>query len=286
MKNNEWKHEYIKTNNIRMHYVTFGQGKLLILLHGFPEFWYSWRFQINELGKYFRVVAPDLRGYNKTDKPKGVENYKINILIQDILGLVEGLEESKAVIIGHDWGGALSWEFAKCFPNKTEKLVILNCPPISVLQEEILKNKDQARRSQYIMFFQTPEVPEKSFSARNYELLRSTYTNMAIKKELWDDDTLNKYVKALELPSIACGINYYRASYKFPLSTKQSKLKVQCPTLVIWGEQDKALSIKLTEYFSDIVEGIYMIKFIPTAGHWVQLEEPELVNKYILEFLI
>ncbi|MHA1298592.1 MAG: alpha/beta fold hydrolase [Candidatus Helarchaeota archaeon] len=286
MKNNEWKHEYIKTNNIRMHYVTFGQGKLLILLHGFPEFWYSWRFQINELGKYFRVVAPDLRGYNKTDKPKGVENYKINILIQDILGLVEGLEEGKAVIIGHDWGGALSWEFAKCFPKKTEKLVILNCPPISVLQEEILKNKDQARRSQYIMFFQTPEVPEKSFSARNYELLRSTYTNMAIKKELWDDDTLNKYVKALELPSIACGINYYRASYKFPLSTKQSKLKVQCPTLVIWGEQDKALSIKLTEYFSDIVEGTYMIKFIPTAGHWVQLEEPELVNKYILEFLI
>ncbi|MFX1298072.1 MAG: alpha/beta fold hydrolase, partial [Promethearchaeota archaeon] len=126
----KWDHKYIETNNIRMHYVTHGKGSPIVLLHGFPEFWYSWRFQIDELSKYFRVVAPDLRGYNKTDKPIGIENYKINILNQDILGLVEYLG-GRAIIVGHDWGGALAWEFAKCFPEQTERLIILNCPPIS-----------------------------------------------------------------------------------------------------------------------------------------------------------
>lgn len=282
--NNEWKHEYTLTNNIRMHYVTYGEGPLVILLHGFPEFWYSWRLQIPELGKYFKVVAPDLRGYNETDKPEGVENYKVDILVQDILGLVRNLGE-KAVIVGHDWGGALAWEFAKLFPEITEKLIILNCPPISILQEEIVKNKEQARKSQYIIFFQTPEVPENTLSASNYTMLKDTYKNLAIKKEIWDKETLNKYVEALKLPALSCGINYYRASFKFPIKAKQRKLKVKCPTLVIWGEQDKALGKELTDYFPDIVEGPYSIKFIPTAGHWVQVEEPELVNQYILEFL-
>ncbi|MHA1380433.1 MAG: alpha/beta fold hydrolase [Candidatus Helarchaeota archaeon] len=285
MKNVDWKHGYINTNNIRMHYVTYGKGKLILLLHGFPEYWYSWRFQIAELGKHFKVVAPDLRGYNKTDKPEGIENYKVNILIQDIKGLIEWFQKEKTIIIGHDWGGALSWEFARCFPERTKKLIVLNCPPISVLQEEIVRNKKQARRSQYIMFFQTPNVPEEALSANNYAMLKATYTDMAVKKEIWTDETLKKYVDALKMPSLSCGINYYRASLKFPIRAKQRKLKVKCPTLVIWGEKDKALGKELTNYFPSIVEGPYSIKFIPEAGHWVQVEFPELVNKYILDFL-
>ncbi len=281
----EWNHNYIKTNNINMHYVTQGEGQLMVLLHGFPEFWYSWRFQIKELGKYFKVVAPDLRGYNKTDKPEGVENYKINILINDILGLVKGLGEEKAIIVGHDWGGAISWEYAKCFPDNTEKLIILNCPPINVLQKAMGTNKEQARRSQYIVFFQQPEAPEQMLSASNYAGLKSTYKSMAVKKELWDKETLDKFVEALKLPTLSCGINYYRASFQFPMRAKQRKLKVKCPTLVIWGEQDNALGKELTYHFPEIVEGPYTIKYIPTAGHWVQQEEPELVNKYLLEFL-
>ncbi len=287
IRENEWRHEYIQIKNIRMHYVIYGSGKLVMLLHGFPEFWYSWRFQIGELGKYFKVVVPDLRGYNLTDKPEGVENYKINILLQDILGLIDGLGEDKekAIVVGHDWGGALAWEFAKSFPDRTEKLIILNCPPISILQEEIATNKQQAKRSQYIFFFQQPDIPEKTLSENNYAMLISTWKDMAIRKELWDEGTLKKYVEALKLPSLSCGINYYRASFRYPLKAKQRQLKVQCPTLVIWGEKDKALGKELTRHFPGIVEGPYTIKFIPEVGHWVQQEAPELVNKYILQFL-
>jgi len=281
---NQWIHDYIITNNIRMHYVTNGEGNLVVLLHGFPEFWYSWRFQIEALGEYFKVVAPDLRGYNETDKPEGVENYKIGILLQDILGLVHSFAE-KTVVVGHDWGGALAWEFAKTFPEVMDRLIVLNCPPISILQEEIARNKAQAKRSQYIFFFQQPDIPEQALSANDYALLKSTWRDIAVKKELWDEDTLSIYVEALKLPALSCGINYYRASFQYPFRAKQRRLKVKCPTLVIWGEQDKALGKELTQYFPGIVEGPYDIKFIPAAGHWVQQEAPELVNEYILEFL-
>jgi len=282
---NKWDHQYVQINKIRMHYVTHGKGKIVILLHGFPEFWYSWRFQIKEIGKYFKVIAPDLRGYNETDKPIGVENYKIDILTQDILELIRNLGEDKAIIVGHDWGGAIAWEFAKYHPERTEKLIILNCPPISILQEEIVKNKEQAKKSQYIIFFQTPEIPEKTLSENDYAMLKYTLKDMAIKKELWDDETLSKYVNALKMPALSCGINYYRASFKYPIKAKQRQMKVLCPTLVIWGEKDRALGRELTDYFPDIVDGPYSIKFIPDVGHWVQQEAPDLVNKYILEFL-
>lgn len=285
----DWQHNYLETNGIRMHYVTHGDGSMIILLHGFPEFWYSWRFQIEELGKYFRVVAPDLRGYNKTDKPEGIENYKINILLDDILGLIEGLGEKKAIIVGHDWGGALAWDFAKKFPEATEKLIVLNCPPIDVLQKEIASNPIQRKRSEYIFFFQQPNLPEKRLSADGYAALKFTYLNMSTsrktRKNLWNEEILAKYVEALKLPSLACGINYYRAAVRHPLRSKQVHKKVQADTLVIWGEEDLALGKELTNHFPALVEGAYTIKFIPKIGHWVQLEAPELVNKYILQFL-
>ncbi len=285
MEKKEWQHDFIATNGIRMHYVTFGAGSLVVLLHGFPEFWYSWRFQIGELGKYFTVVAPDLRGYNKTDKPEGIKNYKISVLLQDILGLIEGLGANKAIVIGHDWGGALAWEFARNFPEMTEKLIVLNCPPIDILQDEIATNEKQRKRSEYIFFFQQPKIPEKTLSDNHYMMLKHTLKDLAVRKDLWNEETLNKYVEALKLPSLSCGINYYRAALQYPLRAKQRQLKVVAPTLVIWGEKDKALGKELTRHFPNIVEGPYSIKFIPEVGHWVQQEAPELVNRYILEFL-
>ncbi|MHA1264905.1 MAG: alpha/beta fold hydrolase [Candidatus Helarchaeota archaeon] len=283
----EWEHKFTNTNGIRMHYVTYGNGDLILLLHGFPEFWYSWRFQIGELGNYLHVVAPDLRGYNKTDKPKGVKNYKINLLLKDIYGLIENLGYQKAIIVGHDWGGALAWEFARTFPNVTEKLIVLNCPPIDILQEEIATNERQRKRSEYVFFFQQPEIPEKTLSDNNYAMLKYTWLSMATKKgkKIWDKETLDKYVEALRLPALSCGINYYRAAFLYPPRAKQRKLKVFCDTLVIWGEHDKALGKELTQHFPKIVKGNYLIKFIPEAGHWVQQEAPNLVNRYILEFL-
>ncbi len=280
-----WAHKFIETNGIRMHYVTHGAGPLVILLHGFPEFWYSWRFQIDPLSEYFTVVAPDLRGYNQTDKPEGIKNYTINVLLKDIEGLIDYFDSKKAIVVGHDWGGALAWDFARNYPDRTEKLIILNCPPIDVLQEEIVASKKQRKMSEYIFFFQQPDIPEKTLSENNYAGLRFTWLNMAVNKKLWTEDILTKYVEALKMPSLSCGINYYRAAVQYPLRAKQRRLKVKCNTLVIWGLLDKALSENLTRHFPNIVEGSYSIKFIPEVGHWVQQEAPELVNKYILEFL-
>ncbi len=285
----EWQHTFVETNGIRMHYVTHGEGPMIVLLHGFPEFWYSWRFQIGELGKYFKVVAPDLRGYNKTDKPEGIENYKINILLDDILGLIKGLGENKAIIVGHDWGGALAWDFAKRFPEVTEKLIVLNCPPIDILQKEIAANPTQRKRSGYIFAFQQPELPEKRLSKDGYAALKMIYLNLSTsrktRKNVWNEEILTKYVEALKLPSLSCGINYYRAAVRHPLRAKQVRKKVQADTLVIWGEEDLALGKELANHFPAIVEGSYTIKFIPKIGHWVQLEAPEVVNQYILDFL-
>lgn len=286
---NNWKHEYIETNGIRMHYVTEGKGTLIILLHGFPEFWYSWRFQIGMLGNHWKVVAPDLRGYNKTDKPNGIENYKIELLTRDILGLINNLGREKAIIVGHDWGGAIAWEFARSFPEATEKLIILNCPPIDILQQEIATNEAQRKRSGYIFFFQKPEIPEKTLSENNYEKLKAMYLNISsnhkTQKEFWNEAILEKYVDALRIPALTCGINYYRAAFQYPIRAKQRRKKVKAPTLVIWGEKDIALGKELTHHFPGIVEGPYSIKFIPKIGHWVQVEASELVNEYILEFI-
>ncbi|MDY6964697.1 MAG: alpha/beta hydrolase [Halobacteriota archaeon] len=286
MSEENLKHKFIETNGIKMHYVTRGSGKLVVFLHGFPEFWYSWRHQISAIASdKFMVVAPDLRGYGKTDKPEGVENYKITTLAQDILGFIKGLGKEKAVIVGHDWGGAIAWHFAQTLPEHTEKLIILNCPPPSALKQEISKNPDQQRRSTYIKFFQQKDIPEKTLSINNYAGLKAALTSLAVKKDIFTGEDLEKYVEALELPALSCAINYYRAGYQFPLDEDTEKLKVKSPTLVIWGEQDNALCKALTEHIPDYILGSYTIHFVPNAGHWVQHEEPELVNKYILEFL-
>ena len=154
-----WKHGFAKTNGVRMHYVTQGEGDLLLLLHGFPDFWYVWRFQIPELAKHFRVVAPDLRGYNETDRPEGVDKYRLNLLAGDILGLIHALDEEKATVIGHDWGGVVAWSLASFNPEAVERLIILNAPHPNAY---ITKTKDllrQLQKSWYIFFFQTPDVP-------------------------------------------------------------------------------------------------------------------------------
>ena len=147
MPTEPWQRGSAYVNGVRLHYVTRGAGKLLVLLHGFPEFWYSWRHQIPPLAEHFRIVAPDMRGYNESDKPAGVASYRLDLLTADVMGLIRAFGEDKAIVVGHDWGGGVAWTFAADFPQATERLIVLNCPHPGAFQQQIRSNFRQLRRS-------------------------------------------------------------------------------------------------------------------------------------------
>ena len=282
------KHGSAYVNGVRLHYVTQGAGPLLILLHGFPEFWYSWRYQIPALAKHFTVVAPDMRGYNESDKPSGVASYHIDRLTGDVEGLIHAFHEERAVIIGHDWGGGVAWSFAANYPHMTEQLVVLNCPHPGTFQKALQENRQQLRRSWYIFYFQIPWLPELGLRLFRRRFIAQAFRGMAVRKEAFPDKELHKYAEALETPGSArAAINYYRAAFRHRLRHGAIHLpQISRPTLLIWGEEDTALGKELTydmdEYFSDRFE----IKYIPKCSHWVQQEQPEVVNQYLLEFLL
>ena len=284
-----WKHELVKVDGLRMHYVTQGEGELVLLLHGFPDSWYVWRSQIPELAKRFRVVAPDLRGYNKTDKPKGVENYRLHLLTGDILGLINALGERKATIIGHDWGGTVAWSLAAFNPEHVERLVILNSPHPNAYAMKTKHSFRQLQKSWYVFFFQILDVPEEVLSRNDYFFLKNMVQLSFIKKEVLKDEDLKVYAEAWSQPgALTAAINYYRANMNPNILFAQKTTtfpKISIPTLVIWGEQDVALSKDLIENAEEFVNAPFSIKYLPNCGHWVHLEEPELVNKYIDEFL-
>ncbi|MGD8564887.1 MAG: alpha/beta hydrolase [Candidatus Bathyarchaeota archaeon] len=284
-----WEHKHLVVDGLRMHYVTQGQGKLLVLLHGFPDFWYVWRYQIPELAKHYRVVAPDLRGYNKTDKPESVEKYQLNLLAGDILGLVNALGEDKVSIIGHDWGGVIAWSLAAFNPEFVEKLVILNAPHPNAYTMKTKLSFKQLQKSWYIFFFQTPNIPEEVLSRNNHHFLRYMVQSSFINKEAITEGDLEAYTKAWsQSGALKAALNYYRANMNPNiLFLRKTSIfpKISAPTLVIWGEDDVALSRDLIQNTEQFVIGRYSIKYLPDCGHWVQIEQPKIVNKYISEFL-
>ncbi len=281
------QHGTAYVNNVRLHYVTQGEGKLIVLLHGFPEFWYSWRHQIPVLAERFKVVAPDLRGYNDSEKPKGVANYRIDVLTADVMGLIRAFGEEKAIIVGHDWGGGIAWTFAADYPQATERLIVMNCPHPTAFQRHLRANCRQLRRSWYIFFFQIPWLPEGFILLNRRRFVERAFRGMAIRKEAFPDEELQRYVEAIEKPgALTAAVNYYRAGFRETLRKgERHYAPIACPTLLIWGEEDIALGKELTydmePYFADRFE----IKYIPRCSHWVQQEQPELVNQYMLEFL-
>jgi len=285
-----WRHEYAHVNNIRMHYVTAGEGPLMIMLHGFPEFWYSWRHQIPVMAERFRVVAPDMRGYNQTEKPLGVANYSLGALMRDIEGLIGSLGESSAVLVAHDWGGGVAWPFASHYPHMVDRLVILNCPPPAVLMRHLMKNPAQVRRSYYMFLFQLPWLPEAFMRARDYELIERAFRGWSIDKSAFSDHDIIMFKEAAAKPgALTGGINYYRAAFRQLLGSRGRDqgggAKVRCPTLVIWAENDKALGKEMTYDFHTQVEGALEIRYVPECSHWVQQERPDEVNEYMGEFL-
>lgn len=275
--------KFLSVNGIKLHYVEQGSGELVILLHGFPEFWYGWKNQLSVLSKKYRVVAPDMRGYNLSDKPEGVSKYNIDILAKDIAQLISALGEKQAIVVGHDWGAAVAWAVAGLHPDVVKKLAILNVPHPAKMQQAFMKfNWAQWRKSWYIFFFQLPFLPELMVGSKDF--FPKTFDGMCVRKNVFSEEDFKKYREAYQQPGmIKAAINYYRAAFR-SVAAPVVLGKIKAPVLMLWGEQDKALGKELTYNTDRFCEGSFEIQYDPTSGHFIQHENPQWVNENLLEF--
>lgn len=283
----EWQHQFVETNRIRLHCVTQGEGELVILLHGFPEFWYSWRFQIPALARYFKVVVPDLRGYNESDKP--TSGYDLDTLSEDIRGLIDSFGYRRAHIVGHDWGGTIAWHLAQKFPQSLNRLAVLNAAPPQRFLQELVSNLDQLRRSWYVLAFQVPGLPEWWIQQNLKEVVKNLFQGQAVRKGAFSTEDTQVYQTALSKPgALSAALNYYRqmlSPWNWLKEISHAPKPVTAPTLVLWGEEDSLLSHKLTEGLDQLIKAPFQLKLVPHCGHWIQQEVPQTVNRELLTFL-
>jgi len=279
-----WQHDSIMTNGLRLHYVTQGEGPLMLMLHGFPEFWYAWKHQIPEFAQDYKVVAVDLRGYNDSDKPAGVEAYRMPELEQDVRGIILGLGYERCVLVAHDWGGLIAWTFAYDYPELVERLIVMNCPhPAKFLAG--LQTLQQQLRSWYMLFFQLPWLPEFVLQADNYKLIGQLFIGTTAHPNAFPPADVEAYKQAAAKPgALTAMLNYYRANLLKPAWDHRDWTVLPMPTLIIWGEADQALGKELT-YGTELYAADLTVRYLPQASHWVAQEEPELVNHYMREFL-
>ena len=279
-------HRYVDLAGVRLHYVEAGEGPLVVLLHGFPEFWFSWRFQIPALAAAgFRVVAPDMRGYNLSDKPKGVGSYALEGLARDVERLIPALGEERAAIVGHDWGGIVAWAVAILHPGRVGRLAILNVPHPERFARG-LRTPRQLLKSSYAFFFQLPWLPERVLRAGGFALVRYVLRNDPVRPGTFGEDDIERYVEALSRPgALTAAINYYRAlARRAPAVTRTLRRRVGAPVMVIWGERDLFLVPELARPDPDWVPDA-RVERLPDASHWVQQDRPERVNALLLGFL-
>lgn len=289
------KDQYAEVNGVRLHYVTAGKGPLVIFLHGFPEFWYEWKHQLEDFGKDHLAVAPDMRGYNLSAKPSEVDQYQMKYLVEDVRALAEHLGHKKFILVGHDWGGAVAWAFGIAHPEYLEKLVIVNAPHPGVFMRELRDNPDQQKASQYMLMFRG-EKAEETLSANNYALLVGAVLGSGLKSGAFTEDDKKAYIEAWSKPgALTGGLNYYRAARVGPpagenapasgnFGMDMSQLMVKAPTLVIWGEKDTALLTGNLEGLDKFVPSL-TIKRIPEGSHWVIHEKPDEVDGFIRDFI-
>ena len=288
-----FRHDYANVNGVRLHYATTGSGKLMLFVHGFPEFWYAWKDQLAEFGRDHCAVALDMRGYNLSDKPEAVEQYAIKYLVEDLRALARSLGHERFILVAHDWGGAVAWALAINHPECVEKLVIVNSPHPAVFARELAENPVQQKASQYMLAFRSRKT-EAMLAADNYAALVGIVMGEGLQKGHFTEQDRQAYIAAWSQPgALTGGLNYYRASRVGPPSGDEQartfepgarSMDVRVPTLVIWGERDVALTPGnlegLDAYVSDLT-----IRRIPNGTHWVVHEQPAVVNGYIREFI-
>lgn len=282
----ELEHSTIETNGIKLHVVEAGpkSGVPVVLLHGFPEFWYGWRHQIPALvAAGCRVIVPDQRGYNLSDKPKGVKSYSVFTLVKDIIGLIDALGYEKVNLVGHDWGAVVAWALAILHPERLHRLSIMNVPHPAVMKRFLQRDLEQIRRSWYVFFFQLPWLPESGMRQDNWRGAQRALRGSG-KIDTFTTDDVVKYKEAWSRPgAMTAMINWYRAIMRYqPPMPKDLRVKVR--TLMMWGMKDFALSHRMARPSMDYVDEGNLI-FFPEATHWVQHDAAEEVNHYLVDFI-
>ncbi len=285
INNPQLEHVFLPTNGIRLHIVQSGSrySPLVILLHGFPEFWYGWQRQIQPLVEAgFRVWAPDQRGYNLSDKPLGISSYRLDELEKDVIGLINAAGVDKCYLVGHDWGAATAWWVAVNNPERIHRMAVLNMPHPSVMIKTLLKSPQQLRRSWYVFFFQIPHLSEAILRNNDFEfLVRSLKAGS--KPDSFNADDLNQYLQAWWRKGAITGmLNWYRAGIQMPPDIRSDQ-QVKVPTLILWGAQDIALGREMAQPSLDLCEEGRLV-FFENAGHWVQHDSADAVNKHLIEF--
>jgi epoxide hydrolase 4 len=285
----EIRHEYVQANGLRFHVATCGEGdRLALFLHGFPECWYSWRYQLPLLASLgYRAWAPDLRGYGDTTWLPSVRDYAIENLMEDVAQLIDAAKPSSTVLIAHDWGGIIAWYFALRRLRPLERLVIMNLPHPGVM-DRVIRTARQMRRSWYAVFFQLPWLPEKLMAAQGYRAIGEAFRGMAIDKSRFPDEVLQVYRDNAARPgALTAMLHYYRAFGRGGGVSRQRRLgfpKIDTPTLMIWGEEDSALGKETTYGTEEFVSNL-TIRYLPRVSHWVQQEAPEKVNEILADWL-
>jgi len=264
---------FADSSGVKIHYVTMGKGPLLVMIHGFPDYWYTWRKQMPALSKNFRVVAIDQRGFNKSDQPDGVDNYTLDKLVGDLAAVLKHFNSRKAVIVGHDWGGIVAWTFAMTHPDKTDRLVILNLPHPKGLFRELAHNPEQQKNSQYARNFQQPDAASKVTP----EMLASWVKDAEARK---------KYMEAFKRSSMEGMLNYYKANYpREPYTDDRDFPPVKCPVLMFHGLKDSALLPDALNDTWNWLEKDLTLVTIPWAGHFVQQDAADFVTRNMVRWL-
>ena len=288
------EHHTARVNGVSMHYVekspsNGGKAPLVVLLHGFPETWWSWRHQIDALvAAGFRLVAPDQRGYADTDKHGP---YDIDTLVADVCALIDTVapEEKRAIVVGHDWGGAVAWHLASTRPEHCSRLVVMNCPHPAMMLKALRSKWSQIKKSWYMFFFQLPVLPERFLTRRGGRGIGRMFRAMAVDRTNFSNEELAPIVEAVCRPGAAHGmIGWYRAAIRRGLlhpKMAEATPKIEAPSLLIWAMEDKALG------YEDLVPGTeryvpgLRVETIAACGHFVQQEQPDVVNPKLIAFL-
>jgi len=279
----ELTHQYIETNGIKLHVVTAGNpsDEPVMLLHGFPEFWYCWHHQIDYLAQNgYYVIAPDQRGFNRSDKPIGVDNYHIDLVAQDITGLMEAMGYQQMYLAGHDWGGAVAWWIATHYPQYLKKLAILNAPHVNNLTDLREFHLSQIIKSLYIFFFQFPDIPE--WVLTNTDSLRESLVGN--RDDTFTEEDYAMYQQAWSQPNaITSTLNWYRAAFRLFGQSLPEDGSINVPIRIVWGEDDNYLGKPIAERGKRLGSNVELY-YIPGATHWITHDEPEMVNHHLSGF--